>query len=254
MKVLVISDIHSNIWALETILQKEKDYDLLCCAGDLVDYGTAPDKVVEWAIAQQKAIFVQGNHDTHTVDTWEKRNYTQLEPKDYKWVHYNCERLNKSHIQFLNNLLNHKTFEADGIIYLMQHQYDNQYGIIQSSYQFNLYWEQHMKQFDGDFMKGKKRCLIFGHSHRQGCYMLEDNMMWLNPGSISYRRPDDPDKTAHYAVITDGLISLKRIPYDAKPLLQEAQRLHREKKMMVTELQDFFFFFGTAKTTRDPLL
>ena len=39
MKVLVISDIHANIRALDTILREEADYDLLCCAGDFTDYG-----------------------------------------------------------------------------------------------------------------------------------------------------------------------------------------------------------------------
>ena len=40
MRILLISDIHSNIEALKAILNKEKDFDLLAVAGDLVDYGT----------------------------------------------------------------------------------------------------------------------------------------------------------------------------------------------------------------------
>ena len=39
MKVLVVSDVHANIAALNTILEKEADYDILCCAGDYTDYG-----------------------------------------------------------------------------------------------------------------------------------------------------------------------------------------------------------------------
>ena len=38
MKVLVVSDVHANIAALNTILEKEADYDILCCAGDYTDY------------------------------------------------------------------------------------------------------------------------------------------------------------------------------------------------------------------------
>ena len=40
MKVLVVSDVHANIAALNTILEKEADYDILCCAGDYTDYGS----------------------------------------------------------------------------------------------------------------------------------------------------------------------------------------------------------------------
>lgn len=55
MKLLVVSDIHSNIWALETILSAEKAYDQLCCAGDLVDYGIAPKEVIS-TLRQKKRI------------------------------------------------------------------------------------------------------------------------------------------------------------------------------------------------------
>ena len=78
-------------------------------------------------------------------------------------------------------------------------------------------------------------------------------MEWLNPGSASYRRPDDPDKTAHYVTITDGEICLKQIPYDRKPQLEKAKEFISTDKMMRTEIQDFMFFFGDAKTSREPL-
>ena len=47
MKVLVVSDVHANIAALNTILEKEADYDVLCCAGDYTDYGIYPAEVIE---------------------------------------------------------------------------------------------------------------------------------------------------------------------------------------------------------------
>ena len=95
--------------------------------------------------------------------------------------------------------------------------------------------------------------MIFGHTHRQCIHTLGEGMEWINPGSISYRRPDDPDKTAHYAVILDGKIQLKSIAYDRTLQLAEAKRFLKNDRMMRTELQDFMFFFGDAKTSRDPL-
>jgi hypothetical protein len=56
--------------------------------------------------------------------------------------------------------------------------------------------------------------LILGHTHRQVVYYLRDDMLWMNPGSVSYRRLDDPDQAAHYATITDGQIALKQLAYD----------------------------------------
>lgn len=250
MKLLVISDIHSNIWALQKILETEPHFDLLCCAGDLVDYGTAPREVIERMQAFDKIQMVRGNHDLHTVNIWKEQHFWDIPPTEYKWVHHNCRRLDEAGIRYLENLPLHLTFEADGYVYLIQHQYDESYGIIESRCQFDEYWDAHA---DSKYRNAGKRRMIFGHSHRQCVHVLGDGMEWLNPGSISYRRPDDPDKTAHYAVIEDGIIRLCRVFYDRSRLFKEARELAREHGMMTTELQDFFFFFGDAVTSRDPL-
>jgi predicted phosphodiesterase len=67
--------------------------------------------------------------------------------------------------------------------------------------------------------------LILGHTHRQAVRYLSDDVLWLNPGSASYRRRDDPDQTAHYATIVDGRISLHRLDYHRSPLYQAVQSL-----------------------------
>lgn len=250
MKLLVISDIHSNIWALNEILKAEPQFDLLCCAGDLVDYGTAPREVIGWMQACENKQLVQGNHDLHTVNVWKEQRFHDISLDQYKWVHHNCRRLDEAHISYLESLPAHLTFEADGWAYLICHQYDERYGVIESRSQFEEFWNTYA---DEAYRNARKRRIIFGHSHRQCIHVLDDGMEWLNPGSASYRRPDDPDKTAHYAVIEDGVIRLRRIPYDRSRLFEEARALAVSHGMMTTELQDFFFFFGDAKTSRDPL-
>jgi hypothetical protein len=50
-------------------------------------------------------------------------------------------------------------------------------------------------------------------------------LLWANPGSVSYRRPDDLDQTAHYATIIDGALSLSRISYDHSVLFEITQGL-----------------------------
>ncbi|MBT9779019.1 metallophosphoesterase [Clostridium sp. MCC353] len=250
MKLLVISDLHSNIWALQKILDAEPHFDLLCCAGDLVDYGTAPKEVVDRMRSFDNIKMVQGNHDLHTVNIWKEQQFWDIPSQEYKWVHHNCRRLDEARIGYLNKLPLHLTFEADGYVYLIQHQYDEAYGVIESRSQFDAYWDRFADPGVGNL---EKRRMIFGHSHRQCVHVLGNGREWLNPGSVSYRRPDDPDKTAHYAVIEDGNIRLCQVDYDRSRLFEEARDLARKQGMMTTELQDFFFFFGDAKTSRDPL-
>ena len=78
-------------------------------------------------------------------------------------------------------------------------------------------------------------------------------MEWINSGSVSYRRPDDPDKTAHYMVIENGVVVMKQIPYNRQPLYEEALRQIEDGRMMDSEIQDFMFFFGNASSSREKL-
>ena len=253
MKILLISDIHANIWALRTVLKEEKNnFDMICCAGDYTDYGIAPTEVIDCLSNNicEYTYYVKGNHDKHVINTWTGRDFNYLTNGLYKWVHYNCEKLDKKHILWLDSLPDHLVFKADGYNYCIQHQFDEKYGMPESRNAFNVFWE---KQTGEKYISESPRRLIFGHTHRQMHCELGDGMEWLNPGSISYRRPDDPDKTANYMIIDNGDVIEKHIPYDRSFLYQEAIRLKKDNRMMSTEIQDFMFFFGSAKTSRDPL-
>ena len=74
--------------------------------------------------------------------------------------------------------------------------------------------------------------LIFGHTHRLGVHYLSDVTMWINPGSISYRRPDDQEQGAHYITITDSRTRLKRVEYNLEPLFNEVKHLKMEKSQL----------------------
>jgi hypothetical protein len=46
MKIVIVSDIHANLAALEAL--PEREFDQLWCIGDLVDYGPRPHEAVQW--------------------------------------------------------------------------------------------------------------------------------------------------------------------------------------------------------------
>lgn len=62
MRVLVISDIHSNLVALEAVLADAGPVDAVWHLGDVVGYGPDPDRVVA-RLAEVDATGVRGNHD-----------------------------------------------------------------------------------------------------------------------------------------------------------------------------------------------
>jgi diadenosine tetraphosphatase ApaH/serine/threonine PP2A family protein phosphatase len=66
MRIAVLSDIHSNIVALDAVLLHAGDVDAIWHLGDVVGYGPEPDAVVE-RLGERKATGVRGNHDAAAV-------------------------------------------------------------------------------------------------------------------------------------------------------------------------------------------
>jgi predicted phosphodiesterase len=62
MRALLISDIHANIDALDTVLEAAPQHDQVWNLGDVVGYGAAPNEVIERVRSLGKT-FVRGNHD-----------------------------------------------------------------------------------------------------------------------------------------------------------------------------------------------
>jgi predicted phosphodiesterase len=64
MRILIISDIHSNLAALEAVLEaaNEQGFDKVWCLGDIVGYGPAPNECTS-EVQDLKALSIAGNHD-----------------------------------------------------------------------------------------------------------------------------------------------------------------------------------------------
>jgi len=67
MRALVISDIHSNLPALEAVLAAAPQYDVVWNLGDIVGYGANPNEVVHLA-RELGGIVIRGNHDRACSD------------------------------------------------------------------------------------------------------------------------------------------------------------------------------------------
>jgi diadenosine tetraphosphatase ApaH/serine/threonine PP2A family protein phosphatase len=62
MRIAVISDVHSNLLALDAVLAQAGSVDAVWHLGDVVGYGPDPDAVVD-RLAAVGAVGVRGNHD-----------------------------------------------------------------------------------------------------------------------------------------------------------------------------------------------
>src|SRR5438045_8775483 len=63
MRILVLSDLHSNATALDAVLDAAKDrWDLSVCLGDVVGYGPDPNEVTA-RLRELGTQTIRGNHD-----------------------------------------------------------------------------------------------------------------------------------------------------------------------------------------------
>src|SRR5579872_3331489 len=65
MRYLILTDIHANLEALDTVLADaaERGYEETLVLGDLVGYGADPNAVIARVLALTPKAIVRGNHD-----------------------------------------------------------------------------------------------------------------------------------------------------------------------------------------------
>ncbi|HZX68341.1 MAG TPA: metallophosphoesterase family protein [Candidatus Elarobacter sp.] len=85
MRYAVVSDVHSNIDSLETVLAMLNDDDALLCLGDIVGYGPNPNECVERIRARATAT-VLGNHDVAAVDNFGLAYFNPAAREAMKWT------------------------------------------------------------------------------------------------------------------------------------------------------------------------
>ena len=98
LRILLLSDIHANLEALEASLAAAPPYDLVANLGDVVGYGASPNEVIERSQALGD-IFVRGNHDKAATGLLELDDFNplaaaaalwtrdQLTPEHFEWLH-----------------------------------------------------------------------------------------------------------------------------------------------------------------------
>ncbi len=101
MRALVLSDIHGNLAALETVLKQTRgDYDELWCLGDIVGYGPRPNECVD-LIMKQAAFCVPGNHDLAVLAKLDTSRFNAMAREAILWTR---AELSPAHSNYLTQL------------------------------------------------------------------------------------------------------------------------------------------------------
>lgn len=228
MRILLLSDIHSNLEALEACLAAAPEHNLVVNLGDIVGYGANPNEVIDRCRGLGK-YFVRGNHDKASAGLMDLKDFNPIAGLAAIWTR---DHLTPENLEWLKGLPQ-GPIEVEG---LPQAQFVHGSPIDEDEYVVTP------RDALEPLLVASVPLTFFGHSHVQGAFssnpadggalrpiyrtvgqnevaewpLQRNNQYLVNPGSVG--QPRDGDWRAAFAVFDSDAytVSFHRVPYDLK--------------------------------------
>lgn len=234
MRYGIFSDIHSNLEALEAVIEayKKEGIDKYLCVGDIVGYAANPRECIE-KVKMLAMITVAGNHDWASVDLFSMDYFNPLAKEAIIWTQRNLDDQGR---YFL---------EGPKLIYKNE-DLTMVHGTLDEPQDFNYMTDGYTASKTFELLE-INICFV-GHTHVPGTFIKsengriqyqaesnsdikEGNKYIINVGSVGQPRDGDP-RAAYCIYDTDKKnIQIKRVNYDT-----QAAR----KKIIAEGLPGFF--------------
>ena len=223
MRFLILSDIHSNIDALDAVLVRARrdSYDRLLVLGDLVGYGGTPNEVIERIFDLKPDVMIRGNHDRVASGVESADRFNRIATEAVRWTQGALSPENRERLAALPA---GPTNVDDEIEVCHGTPFD------EDTYVFDE--EDATRAIEG----AHRQICFFGHTHVPIAYIqrsssmtvthpqpggsdttvvniLETSRYLINPGSVG--QPRDTDPRSSYATYDSETqrVEIKRVPY-----------------------------------------
>jgi predicted phosphodiesterase len=218
VRTLIISDIHSNLTALDAVLADAGDVGEVWCLGDVVGYGPDPNACVQRLGNLKGLTCILGNHDAAVLDRIDINAFNGEAKRSLTWQKKSLDGSSRS---FLENL--------DECITM------GDLTLVHGSPR-NSIWEYilDLHTARANFSEFKTKGCLVGHTHVPAVFtqapsgkvnlhffscndpvLLKEKFI-LNPGSVG--QPRDRDPRASYVVYENELDKweFRRVAYDVE--------------------------------------
>jgi predicted phosphodiesterase len=217
MRILVISDIHANLTALEAVLKEAGEFDAAWCLGDLVGYGPDPNEVIDLVCQLPGLVCLIGNHDAAALSQIDTNSFNPEARTALQWTQ---KQLSQTSVAFLKSLPERKIIDLVTLSHGSPRFPVWEYLLDSRTATLNFEF------FDTPF------CFV-GHTHLPVIYNMDGSsamanlaipepnttfqLSWrtiTNPGSVG--QPRDRDPRASFAIYDPDTYAwtYRRIPYD----------------------------------------
>lgn len=231
MKIAVLSDIHSNVFALEAVIAdaKNHDVDLMVNLGDIL-YGPIDPKGTYDLLMQHDIVTICGNQDRQIFEA------TTEEIVSNPTMKFIIDNLGKESIEWMKSLpfdiqLNDDVYLCHGtpnddLIYLLEN-VDLGYARLRSDNEI-------IKLLNGQ----ESKLICCGHTHTPRAVSLTTGQIIVNPGSVGLQAYTDDEPLIHsmenfnpmasYAIVDKVADSWNiehiKVPYNVKLAVTECEK------------------------------
>ena len=216
MRILIVSDLHANPWALRAVEEDAGRFDHVLCAGDHVSYGPDPAGALAW-VRRHQAIGVRGNHDHAVATGADPKASPAKQPMALAMRDWTRAELEDEDAAFLVRLPLQLLWEVGGARIAVTHATP-----LDALYDYRLKPDAPDAFVNEATATTKADFLVLGHTHLPLARAAR-GLTVVNPGSVG--QPLDGDPRAAYAIWEDGRIELRRAAYDPAPLVAALERL-----------------------------
>ncbi len=219
MKIAVISDIHSNSYALDKVLEdiKNNDIDMIVCTGDLVGYGTRPNEVIK-TLRENKILTIMGNYDDAIGNKKIVCGCDYKDPKDAEKAGlsmlFTGQTTTDDNKEYLRNLPKEATFTFNNKTIRFVHG---------STRVINEYLKENSKEADEVMNELVEDILVCGHTHMPYAKYYGDKLL-VNAGSVGKPKTNRPN--ANYVIINinnEVEVEIIEVEYDYEKMAREIE-------------------------------
>ena len=207
MRYAVISDIHSNLDALEVVIDEIPKETPVLCLGDIVGYGPQPNEVVEVVQGLKPLVVLMGNHD-YAVVTGDVQGFSTYAATAIAWTR---RHITPANMQFLSDLRSEAYFELESVPIALYH------GSPRDSLFEYIYPETSYEEVESLIDVSKCKVVLLGHTHIP-MRLSSKGRILANPGSVGQPRDGNPNASIGFLSVSAGEFDFKhrRVAYDVE--------------------------------------
>ncbi len=245
----IVSDIHSNLAALDAVLEdiRSRDVSEIYCLGDVIGYGAEPGECIDRA--REFDVTLMGNHEQALLDESKQERFNSYAHRAIEWTRQelslvgDAREVNAPRWDFVGELP--RRHQEDGLLYV----HASPRKPVTEYLRPKMMARERTRR--DVFGRVEGRCFV-GHTHVPGVF--QEDGSFLSPENIDYRyefgeekaivnvgsvgQPRDRDPRACYVLCGADRMEFRRVSYPVEKTAEKIGSVPELDPFLAQRLRD----------------